>query len=134
MTNKREGKDVISQESVIQAYRQLEAQASRMAAMAKQADWEALVNEEERYTGAVANLADMEEGVTLDEHENEAKYTLLENILDHDLNVRSRLIERREELSQLMAVSRRESALGRAYGKNGVMLVGEPPGSEKKQS
>ena len=135
MANKPEDEDVMPRESeVICAYRRLEVQASHMAALAREQDWDALIGEQEKYAGAAEGVADMEKGVTLDERENTTKYTILEHILGHDLEVRSRLIERREELSQMMAVSRRESALERAYGARGPVRAGEPPGSEKKHS
>lgn len=135
MASNTEDDDVMLHESqVIRAYRQLEVQTSHMVDLARQKDWDALVDEQEKYSGAVQGLAAMEKDVSLDERENAAKYTILEHILGHDLEVRTRLMERREELTQMMAVSRRESALERAYGARGLVRVGEPPGSKKTHS
>lgn len=101
--------------AVLHAYRQLETQAARLARLAGAQDWDGLVDEEEGYVAAVARLADLEKEVDLDAPQRDAKSGILERILAHDLDIRSRLLARREELSRLMAVSRREQALDRFY-------------------
>jgi len=109
---------------IIGVYRELESQASRMVALARQQDWEAMICEGEAYVNAVAALADMERDCELDEQERLAKYRVLERTLDYDLEIRSCLLEHREELSRLMALSRRERALSQAYGTVSVAAVG----------
>lgn len=101
---------------IIGVYRELESKASRMVALARQQDWEAMICEGEAYANAVAALADMEKDCELDEQESLAKYRVLERTLDYDLEIRTCLLEHREELSRLMALSRRERALSQAYG------------------
>ena len=109
---------------IIGVYRELESKASRMVALARAQDWEAMICEGEEYVNAVAALADMERDCELDEQERLAKYRVLERTLDYDLEIRSCLLEHREELSRLMALSRRERALSQAYGTVGVAAVG----------
>ena len=101
---------------IIGVYRELESKASRMVALARAQDWEAMICEGEEYVNAVAALADMEKDCELDEHERSTKYRVLERTLDYDLEIRTHLLEHREELSRLMALSRRERALSQAYG------------------
>ena len=108
---------------ILGVYRELESKASRMVALARQQDWEAMICEGEAYVTAVAALADMEKDCELDEQERLAKYRALERTLDYDLEIRSCLLEHREELSRLMALSRRERALSQAYGTVGVAAM-----------
>lgn len=109
---------------IIGVYHELESKASRMVALARQQDWEAMICEGEAYVNAVAALADMERDCELDEQERLAKYRALERTLDYDLEIRSCLLEHREELSRLMALSRKERALSQAYGTVGIAAVG----------
>lgn len=108
---------------IIGVYRELESKASRMLALAREQDWEAMICEGEEYVTAVAALADMEKDCELDEHERSAKYRMLERTLDYDLEIRTHLLEHREELSRLMATSRRERALSQAYGPAAMTAV-----------
>jgi flagellar protein FliT len=62
------------------------------------------------------------------------KHALLERILKHDLDVRSRLLARREELAQMIAVSRRESALNQTYGKTRAVTAVMPRHHEQQGS
>ncbi len=114
----------------IGVYRELESMAGRMLARARQQDWEAVISEGAEYATAVAALADMEKDCELDEHERLAKYRMLERTLDYDLEIRTCLLEHREELSRLMALSRRERALSRSYGAVGIAAMGSPPPNE----
>lgn len=111
---------------IIGVYRELESKASRMVALARRQDWEAMICAGEEYVTAVAALADMEKDCELDEQERRAKYRMLERTLDYDMEIRSCLLEHREELSRLMALSRRERALSQAYGAAGVAAVNSP--------
>ncbi len=121
-------------QAVMNAYRKLEEQASRMASLAGEQRWEALIGEEEEYVMAVAALADLEQGVELTDGQNRLKREILQRILTHDQATRHSLVARRDELAQLMAVSRRERDLGRAYGAVAGTLATVGPRSEKGRS
>lgn len=118
---------------VINAYRELESQASRMLGLAREHDWDAMIGEGERYVTAAAALADLERGCTLDDDEHRAKYDILERTLDYDLEIRTHLMAHREELGQVLASSRRERALAGAYGVARPVAVGGPPRPRKRQ-
>lgn len=111
---------------IIGVYRELESMASRMVALARQQDWEAVICEGAEYATAVAALADMEKDCELDEQERLAKYRMLERTLDYDLEIRTCLMEHREELSRLMALSRKARALSQSYGVVGIAAMGSP--------
>lgn len=111
---------------IIGVYRELESMASRMVALARQQDWEAVICEGAEYATAVAALADMEKDCELDEQERLAKYRMLERTLDYDLEIRTCLMEHREELSRLMALSRKARALSQSYGTVGIAAMGSP--------
>src|SRR5690348_18438140 len=85
---------------IIGVYRELESKASRMVALAREQDWEAMICEGEEYVTAVAALADMEKDCELDEQERSAKYRMLERTLDYDLEIRTCLLEHREEIGR----------------------------------
>lgn len=108
---------------VIDAYRGLELAASRMLALAREGDWDAMIGEGEQYVTAAAALAKLEEDCDLDEGEDRVKHDILERTLGYDLEIRTRLLEHREELGRLMAVSRRERAVVGAYGAVGPVVV-----------
>lgn len=108
---------------VIDAYRDLERTASRMLALAREGDWDAMIGEGEQYVTAAAALAKLEEDCDLNEREHRAKHDILERTLGYDLEIRGHLLEHREELGRLMAVSRRERAVAGAYGAVGPVAV-----------
>lgn len=124
---------VTASQTVMNAYRKLEEQASRMASLAGQQRWEALIGEEEEYVTAVAALADLEQGVALTDGQNRTKREILQRILTYDRDTRHSLLARRDELARLMAVSRRERDLGRAYGAVAGTVAAVGPRTEKEQ-
>lgn len=83
-----------------------------------------MICEGEKYAIAVAALADREKDCELDDQERDAKYRVLERTLDYDLEIRGRLLDHREELSRLMALSRKEQALSQSYGAVGAATKG----------
>lgn len=109
--------------AVISAYRDLETMASRMVVLARERDWEAMLGEGEQYVAAAAELAELEEDCELDDDEHRTKHDILERTLGYDLEIRTRLLEHREELARLMATSRRERALAGTYGAMGLVAM-----------
>ncbi len=105
---------------VVSAYRALEAQAARMAAILRGDDWQAVIGEGEQYVAAVAALAELEGDGELDADARAAKYSMLERTLNYDLEIRARLMECREELAQQIARSRRRQTTAGSYGAVGI--------------
>lgn len=111
---------------VADAYRALEAQAARMAALLRSDDWQAIVGEGEQYVAAVAALAELESDCELDAETRAAKYAMLERTLNYDLEIRTRLMECREALAQQIACSRRRRDTAGAYGAVGIATRAAP--------
>lgn len=118
---------------VVSAYRALEAQAARMAAVLRSDDWQAVIGEGEQYVAAVAALAELESDCALDAEARAAKYSMLERTLNYDLEIRARLMECREELAQRIARSRKRRATAGTYGAVGAATQGAGMPAVKRQ-
>ncbi|MGM8931098.1 flagellar protein FliT [Salinicola halophyticus] len=101
--------------SVIEQYRQLLEVSSRMLGLARDQEWEALVQCEAGYVVSLQRVRSLDEVQSLTDSEREQKLSLLEQILTQDAETRRVLESRREELSHLIGSSRRQQALGQAY-------------------
>lgn len=101
--------------SVIEQYRQLLEVSSRMLGLAREQEWEALVQCEAGYVVTLQRVRSLDEVQSLTDSEREQKFSLLEQILTQDAETRRVLESRREELSHLIGSSRRQQALGQAY-------------------
>lgn len=105
-----------AQQVLIAAYEALLSRSSRMLDSARAADWETLVDQETEYVVQVEHLGRLDAELPLDDERVARKAELLERILDQDLEIRQRLIERRDELDRLIGSSRQQLALSRTYG------------------
>lgn len=110
-------------ERLLAAYEALLERSSRMLAKAREEAWDALIEEESRYVLEVERLAREDQGQGLDPMQRERKASLLERILEQDMEVRRHLVARRDELGELIGNSRRKRDLERAYRNpaNGVI-------------
>ncbi|RTR04422.1 flagellar protein FliT [Halomonas nitroreducens] len=113
-----------SQEEVIAIYEALLARSEQMLASARVADWAALVDQEADYVQRVERLSRLEAEPSLDRASQLRKADLLECILENDLEVRRHLIQRRDELGELIGTSRRQQSLQRAYGAGVIAAEG----------
>ncbi|MCH4562973.1 flagellar protein FliT [Halomonas sp. EGI 63088] len=98
------------------AYEALLDRSSRMLDSARDADWEALVDLETQYVVQVEHISRLDAELPLDDEGGERKAELLERILEQDLEIRQRLVARRDELDRLIGSGRRQLALSRTYG------------------
>ncbi|GGX80140.1 hypothetical protein GCM10007160_04530 [Litchfieldella qijiaojingensis] len=105
----------MTQEQVLAAYETLRECSNRMLEWARLEDWDSLVNEESRYIIEVERLSKLEPSLAMDVAQQERKAELLEQILEQDMEIRRRLVERRDALSELIGVSQRKRDLNRAY-------------------
>lgn len=104
------------QELLLAAYESLLNASQSMLATARAADWGALVEQESDYLVRVERIRRMDAQQRLDDAAASRKAALLERILEQDMEIRRRLVERRDELGRMIGSSRRQQALSRAYG------------------
>lgn len=104
------------QELLLLAYESLLNASQSMLATARAADWNALVEQESDYLVRVERIRRMDAQQRLDDEAASRKAVLLERILEQDMEIRQRLVERRDELGRMIGNSRRQQALSRAYG------------------
>ncbi|PXX96439.1 flagellar protein FliT [Halomonas sp. LBP4] len=105
-----------AQQVLLGAYEALLDRSSRMLDSARDADWEALVDLETQYVVQVEHISRLDAELPLDDEGGERKVKLLERILEQDLEIRQRLVARRDELDRLIGSGRRQLALSRTYG------------------
>ncbi|MCK2185113.1 flagellar protein FliT [Halomonas getboli] len=115
MTHARE----VPSEAVIDGYQDLLARSERMLALAREADWPALVEHEAGYVQQVGRIAELDAQHALTEDERRRKAELLEPILENDMEVRRLLVQRRDELGELIGTAQRRRDLQQAYGDGG---------------
>ncbi|MBB3329735.1 flagellar protein FliT [Halomonas campaniensis] len=108
--------DCTRQDVLVGAYESLLERSTRMLATVRAADWDGLVDQETQYVVQVERLSRLDAEQPLDDRRAARKAALLERILEQDLEIRQRLIERRDELDRLIGSSRKQLALSRAYG------------------
>ena len=108
--------ECLGQEALLGAYESLLERSSRMLDSARAADWTTLLDQEGQYVVQVERLGHLTPCTPLDAGQNERKAALLERILEQDLEIRQRLVERRDELARLIGSSRQQLALSRTYG------------------
>ncbi|OLO03294.1 MULTISPECIES: flagellar protein FliT [Salinicola] len=101
--------------SVVEQYRDLLEVSGQMLALAREQQWESLVQCEAGYLVSLQRVRALDLEHSLSDAEREEKLELLEQILTQDVETRRLLDSRREELSHLIGSSRRQQALGQAY-------------------
>ncbi|SEL74989.1 flagellar protein FliT [Halomonas daqiaonensis] len=110
------GGEPSSQQALVEGYQALLSRTRTMLASAHDADWSALVDQEGEYVMQVERLARLDAELHLDADHQLHKAQLLEQILENDLEIRERLIERRDELGKLIGTTQRQRSVRRAYG------------------
>ena len=110
-----QGGEPTGQQVLVEHYEALRSQTRQMLDSARDADWPTLIGQQESYLMQVEQLATLETERQLDAENRARKATLLEEILENDLEIRARLIERRDELGELIGTAQRQRKLHRAY-------------------
>lgn len=100
----------------VESWRAIEGRLIHMDHLARNEDWESLVNEQEAYVVAVSDMADHEHGIELDLVEQQVCHDILRRIVELEQGIRERLESRRDELGRYMEATRRERELARSYG------------------
>lgn len=97
-------------------YEQLLERSRRMLELARLSQWDELLDEEARYVEDVQKLAHVQPDRDLTQDELEARLGFMEQILECNLEVKRHLETRRDEIGELINLSRRQGELGRTYG------------------
>lgn len=106
---------IATQEALIAEYEALLVRSTRMLARVHEEDWESLVDDQSRYVVEVERLTKIEPGIAMDDAHSKRKASLLESILEQDMEIRRLLVERRDELGKLIGTTQRKRQAGRAY-------------------
>lgn len=104
-----------AQQTLLEAYAKLLERATHMHELAKADQWTELIEQRTQYVMLVDELRELDRQVVLDASGRQRKSDLLERILEHDVEIRRRLVARRDELGKLIGVSQRQRDLHRAY-------------------
>ncbi|MCC4310049.1 flagellar protein FliT [Alcanivorax marinus] len=121
----------ITAEQVMRVYEGLARRTLRMETLAREGDWGALVEEESHYVVDVEWLARCESGACLSRAQQERKSAVLGMILEREQTILGCLLTRRDELNQLIGLSRRQRDLTRSYGPQEAAVVDGRPRFEK---
>lgn len=104
-----------SRQALIDAYARLLASVRYMHELADKEQWAELIEQRSNYVMLVEKLRELDSMVRLDDDSKRRKAELLEQILEHDVDIRRRLVARRDELGKLISVTQRQRNLHRAY-------------------
>lgn len=102
-------------QALIEAYEGLLVHVTQMHELASAEQWVELIEQRTYYVKRVEMLRELDSTVILDEPDKLRKAELLERILEFDVEIRRRLVARRDELGKLIGVSQRQRDLHRAY-------------------
>ncbi|WP_404464754.1 flagellar protein FliT [Vreelandella aquamarina] len=104
-----------TQQALLDAYAKLLVRVNHMHELANAEQWAELIEQRSNYVVLVEELRTLDVTVTLDAKGRQRKSELLEQILEHDVEIRRRLVARRDELGKLIGVTQRQRDLHRAY-------------------
>lgn len=115
----------IDASDIIARHERLLEQSRHMLELARQRQWDALVEEESRYIIAVEQLMLQAPPASLPVEIQQRRAGLLEQVLEHSAEIQRHLLARRDELGKLITASQRKQDVDRAYG--------SPSGTDKLQ-
>lgn len=115
MSPSTSAQDKSAQQSLLNSYEALLGRVEYMHELANAEQWAELIDQRTSYVVLVDQLRELDMTVLLDAASQQRKAELLERILEHDVDIRRRLVSRRDELGKLIEVSQRQRDLHRAY-------------------
>ncbi|MGM0833655.1 flagellar protein FliT [Halomonas qinghailakensis] len=122
-----------AQQTLIDAYAKLLTCVRQMHELANAEQWAELIEQRTHYVMSVEALRSRDAETVLDEAARKRKAELLEGILEHDVEIRRRLVARRDELGKLISVSQRQRNLHRAYAPQQGEVAGfDVPSDQEK--
>jgi len=104
-----------SENTLLDCYACLLSSVEHMHELANSEQWAELIEQRTNYVLQVEKLRELDATVELDADGQQRKAELLERILEHDVDIRRRLVARRDELGKLIGVTQRQRDLHRAY-------------------
>ncbi|MGP9764791.1 flagellar protein FliT [Halomonas sp. AOP13-D3-9] len=104
-----------AQQALLTSYETLLSRVEYIHELANAEQWAELIDQRTSYVVLVEQLRELDTTVVLDTAGQQRKAELLERILEHDVDIRRRLVSRRDELGKLIEVSQRQRDLHRAY-------------------
>ncbi|WP_170919523.1 flagellar protein FliT [Halomonas sp. BC2] len=104
---------------VTAAYEALLSQAKAMLGAAREDEWERVLELEQDYRRQAAHIRRLDEEALTEPALIQHKLQLVEALIEHDREIRQRADARRDELAELMRVTRQQGKLHRAYGGQG---------------
>ncbi|MCL5425167.1 MAG: flagellar protein FliT [Gammaproteobacteria bacterium] len=104
-----------AQQTLLESYATLLASVEYMHELANTEQWAELIDQRTNYVVQVEKLRELDATVVLDTASQRRKAELLESILEHDVDIRRRLVARRDELGKLIGVTQKQRDLHRAY-------------------
>ncbi|MCH4812229.1 flagellar protein FliT [Vreelandella neptunia] len=108
-------RDPNAQNTLLDRYETLLSSVIHMHELANTEQWAELIDQRTNYVVLVEELRELDATVVLESAARQRKAELLESILEHDVEIRRRLVARRDELGKLIGVSQRQRDLHRAY-------------------
>lgn len=115
MTASETARENNAQQTLLEAYVTLLTCVRQMHELANAEQWSELIEQRTHYVISVEALRERDAETVLDDTARRRKAELLESILEHDVEIRRRLVARRDELGKLIGVSQRQRDLHRAY-------------------
>lgn len=113
---KKDQPALLAPAELLARYEQLLDRSRRMLELARLSQWDELLDEEARYVEDVQKLAHIQPDRELAQGELETRLGFMEQILECNLEVKRHLETRRDEIGELINLSRRQGELGRTYG------------------
>lgn len=107
--------DKNAQQMLLASYETLLSRVEYMHELANAEQWAELIDQRTSYVVLVEQLRELDSNIELDAAAQQRKVELIERILEHDVEIRRRLVSRRDELGKLIEVSQRQRDLHRAY-------------------
>lgn len=107
---------LLAPDELLAKYERLLDCSRRMLELARLGQWEELLSEEARYVEDVQKLANIQPARALTQEEQQNRLSFMEQILECNLEVKRHLEMRRDEIGELINLSRRQGKLGRTYG------------------
>lgn len=108
-------RDHTAQQKLLESYAALLTSVEYMHELSNTEQWAELIDQRTSYVVQVEKLRELDATVVLDASGQQRKAALLESILEHDVDIRRRLVARRDELGKLIGVTQRQRDLHRAY-------------------
>ncbi|GAB3630417.1 flagellar protein FliT [Pandoraea terrae] len=104
--------------TLLNCYERIAGLTERMLVVARDGDWEALVDLEAQYRAQVDAIKQLDAELPLDEAQRARKHAIIRRILADDAAIRDLVVPRLAHLDAMIISTRRQRALHEVYGLN----------------